>query len=362
VKFTFSTGYFSVPSELIAKWAWTGLLPVDLLILCAMLKHAHGDSSTAHPSFTTLADETGISRPTFNRRIAVMKQLGIIEVMQRPGTTSIVDLDGLKTFIKRLKRPVDGVGNTLADPSHRRHTPLLTGDKGQTDENVTIDEENQGVAAAAARPNKVSEQERPVETKGAAVEIQPLLEGQGQLERPPFGGGLSAMSDTSQGSRQGQSSTPDGRDRPPQWRDCLEAAGKVGNPEGSGRVGAAPKPKLLFTDSELLFLAKQTNGFKGEVDGYDMAEYRQLSISTAVKHAGTVRQGIEEAIRLELRHSRIFGIKARILHHVFTDYPIDGIIHWANQAHRHARHKSSYFLAMLKKTRGDYPRRKQEVG
>lgn len=359
MKFTFSTGYFSIPSELIAKWAWTGLLPVDLLIICSMLKHAHGDASDMHTSFANLAKEIGIHRATYNRRIAVMRQLGIVEVMHRAGTTSVVDLDGLKTFIKRLKRPVDELGNTRSNPSHPCEPPLRTHANPETDENVTFGEDNRGVAAGAARGNKGSEQERHVETKGAPVESQALPEGQGQLERPPCGGGLSAMSDTSQGSLYGRSSTPDGREEPPQWRDRLEAACEIGNPEGSGRGGA--KPKVLFTDSELIFLAKQTNGFKGEVDGYDMAEYRQLSISTVLKVSGTVRQGIEEAIRAELRHSRIFGIKARILHHIFTDYPIDGIIHWANQAHRNARHKSSYFLAMMKKTRGDYPGRKQEV-
>lgn len=297
MEFRFSTGYFSIPNELIEKWSLTGLEPSDLLILSAFLKHAHGKSTEVFPTQDRISGEIGITPRHLRRRIHVMKQKGMLEILLVPGRASIIDLNPLKSFLATLKSPVDGSGKPSTTPdTHVRSTPD-THVRGIPREKPDNPEVNPRQAARIGAPNKQSIKKHSCRNNGASVDNA----------RP--GDSLSPPADPSNGAGN-EVSIPD---------DLLE--------------------RIAFSPSIPATVKKIREPYRSGI--------------------GSFRQRLETMIRLELRAAGIrTKIINEWFSVIPIDGMLFWLTRSYTAA---TKNQAGYIASMIERTRGEYPNRKGGV-
>jgi biotin operon repressor len=74
------------------------LEPTDLLVYVGLKRYMNGITKQSYPSTTTIAKDTGLSRPTIAKSIKKLEDTGYIKTEKRPKKSTIYTFNDYKTF------------------------------------------------------------------------------------------------------------------------------------------------------------------------------------------------------------------------------------------------------------------------
>lgn len=102
-------GFTAVPNLLIEYREQLGLSVTDFYVLVAIEKYRWDRRQSPRPSLATLARLTCLSVRTISRSTKKFEDMGLIERLQRTGTSNIYDLDPLVDELDNLARNIPKV-------------------------------------------------------------------------------------------------------------------------------------------------------------------------------------------------------------------------------------------------------------
>ena len=82
-----------VLSDVLRRLDGSTLDPASRLLLVLLADHTNDGNGAAWPSVSTLCGLTGLDRRNVQRRLARLRDLGVVEVVERPGRSSLYRLD-----------------------------------------------------------------------------------------------------------------------------------------------------------------------------------------------------------------------------------------------------------------------------
>ena len=318
MKLIVGKGFTLVPNAVLDKWAWTGLNAVDLRVFLTLLRHAYGERSETCPPVPLIAQKCELSVRYTKQIIGTFHGLGILAITLNPGKQNTVDLRPAEGYFARLEQPVDNLPG-LSTPLQRAWmgtpTTSVDGSNRQKEQETKLNRIDR--FRRSAHYNTTVYKTRSCRTK-ADRKVAPLI---GDENPSPIG------AETPSRTPPESSPVPPMLFLPSGDRNGAEKGRAAGVPESVllelATVDQIPEPAINLRKP---YLSDQT--------------------------PGTVRQRIETMIRHELR--TVLHVPTRNINRWFCEIPVDGILHYMNEAYVNGRRPAAWLVAVINRTRGEY--------
>lgn len=95
-------GWTSIPNSLLKKAHQLDLDAAELVLIAYLLRFWWKREKLPFPSMEKIAQESGISRRTLDRKVTSLTEKGLLEAKRERGETTSYDLRGLVTKVREL--------------------------------------------------------------------------------------------------------------------------------------------------------------------------------------------------------------------------------------------------------------------